>query len=199
MPGPTQEKHLDDDEAWLEVLAGRPVGTMDEASRQQAERVRAAMIRRRERVASTAPPLGDEAFERLLFRMKREGLDSGRASRFGRQPSFIWGVAASIMLATVLSFQHFSMQGEDDYTVLRGPSDTVLVDSDPSARLSTLRTTLTSAGAAPEVKTLKDGTIIISVADTPQVLVALGNERIYPVPSAGKVVLVIQKPGTSKP
>jgi hypothetical protein len=199
MPGPSEDKQIDDDEAWLEVLAGRSVDTMDEASRQQAERVRAALLRRRVRLASTAPPLGDAAFERLLFRMKREGVDSGRRGSFFRQPSFAWGIAASIMLVTILSFQQLSMRQDEDHLVLRGPNDTVLIDSDPSGRLDTLRAVFSAVGATPDVKTQKDGTIFITVAATPQVLDALGNERIYPVPSGGKIVLVIQKPGAQKP
>lgn len=199
MPGPSGDKQIDDDEAWLEVLAGRSVDTMDEASRQQAERVRAALLRRRVRLASTAPPLGDAAFERLLFRMKREGVDSGRRGSFFRQPSFAWGIAASIMLVTILSFQQLSMRQDEDHLVLRGPNDTVLIDSDPSGRLDTLRAVFSAVGATPDVKTQKDGTIFITVAATPQVLDALGNERIYPVPSGGKIVLVIQKPGAQKP
>lgn len=194
MPGPSEDKSIDD-EAWLEVLAGRSVDTMDEASRQQAERVRGALLRRRVRVASTALPLGEADFERLLFRMKREGVDSGRSGAFFRQPSFVWGIAASIILVTILSFQQLSMRQDEDHLVLRGPNDTVLIDSDPSARLNTLRAMFSVVGATPDVKTQKDGTIIITVAAAPQVLDALGNERIYPVPSGGKIVLVIQKSG----
>jgi hypothetical protein len=199
VPGPSEDKKIDDDDAWLEVLAGRSVDTMDEASRQQAERVRGALMRRRVRVASAAPPLDEAAFERLLFRMKREGVDSGRLTSFVRQPSFIWGIAASIMLVAIFSFQQLSLRGGDDHLVLRGPNDMVLIDSDPSARLNTLRGVFSAVGATPDVKIQKDGTIIIAVAATPQVLDALGNERIYPVPSGGVIVLVIQKPGAQKP
>ncbi len=58
---------------------------------------------------------------------------------------------------------------------------------------------LEGVGAKPHVETGSDGTITLKVTATPQVLDVLGNERIYPVPTAGKLVLVIQRPGAQKP
>ena len=145
------------------------------------------------------PTLDDAAFERLLFRMKKEGVDSGRSKALARRPSFIWGIAASLAAVTVLSFQLLSMKEDDDFHVLRGPNVTVMIDSNPSARLDNLRSTLSALGISPEVKMGKDGTVIITVVATPQALEVLANERIYPTISNGKIVVVIEKPADRKP
>ena len=90
-------------------------------------------------------------------------------------------------------------QGVDESQVLRGPKDTILIDPDPYARLAQVRTLLEDAGAKPEVRIEKSGTVVITVAETPQVLDALTAERIFPQPVGGKIVLVIEKPAQRKP
>jgi hypothetical protein len=113
--------------------------------------------------------------------------------------TWFWGVAASALFTITLTFQLMSGIEEDDSSVLRSSSNLVIIDADPQSRLAALSQLLTVAGATPESKTQKDGTVIITVSATQQALDALGSERIYPVPADGKIVVVIQKPGPRKP
>lgn len=198
MPGPSEDKQLDDDEAWLEVLAGRSVDTMDEASRQQAARVRAALLRRRVRVASTAPPLGDAAFERLQFRMKREGVDSGRVSPVGRPPLFRLGIAASVIFAVLLVFEieHLYVTGEeknDSHTLMRGENDfTTLAVNDPLAVKARILTALSKTDAAPVFSMREDGAIIVKIKATQSAIDALSEINIYPNLNDGYYILVLK-------
>jgi hypothetical protein len=199
MPGSSENKPIDDDEAWLEVLAGRSVDTMDEASRQQAARVRAALMRRKVRVASTAPPLGDAAFERLLFRMKREGVDSGRASTAGRPPLFRWGIAASVIFAVMLVFetQHLYVNGEqkdDSHTLMRGENEFITLDvKDPVAIKERILSALSKTDAAPEFSMRKDGAIVVKIKATQSAVDALSEINIYPNLNDGYYIIVLKK------
>lgn len=229
MPAPPEDKVLDDDEAWLELLAGRPVATMeeaalrkaqrqrndglmfslggtstppvstlDEASRRQAERVRAALIRQKEQMAAAAPRMGDQAFERLLFRMKKEGVNSGRAKPLFREPRFIWGIAASLMLATVLTIQQVGfMSGQDDDLTMRGTPDkaTIRLVDDLQASQAEIVTLIKQAGAEPKVTVIEaTGDVVIQVEATQAVRDALAGDplRIYPDIQDGKITVVLK-------
>jgi hypothetical protein len=229
MPAPPEDKVLDDDEAWLELLAGRPVATMEEAalrkaqrqrndglmfsltgtstppvstldvaSRRQAERVRAALIRRKEQMAAAAPRMGDQAFERLLFRMKRERVDSGRAKPLVREPTFIWGIAASLMLATVIIIQQGGfMGGQDDDLVMRSAPEkaTIRLVDDVTASRDELMGLLKQAGSEPKVAVVKaTGEVVIQVVATQPVLDALAGDplRIYPEIQDGQITVVLK-------
>lgn len=133
----------------------------------------------------------------VMSHAPRGPADFGGAPR-GRR-IWAWGVAASITLATVVSWTLLIDNGVDESQVLRGPKDTILIDSDPAARLAQLRPLLEGAGSKPEVRIEKSGTVVITVAETPQVLDALTAERIFPQPVGGKIVLVIEKPAQRKP
>jgi hypothetical protein len=119
--------------------------------------------------------------------------------RDSNRRSWFWGIAATTLFTITLAFQLMSGLDEDESAVLRSSSNLVIIDADPQSRLASLSQLMTAAGATPESKTQKDGTVIITVSATQQVLDALGNERIYPAPADGKIVLVIQPPGNRKP
>ncbi|MFN9475570.1 hypothetical protein, partial [Acidovorax sp.] len=158
------------------------------------------------RLDAEMPDVDDALFLRI-----QEAISDGRApvpggqpiplptERRGRVHPWLWGLAASIMLGTVLTASLWMTRGDGEHEVLRGPKETILIDSDPSARLAQLRVLLEGAGATPDVRVDKAGTIVITVAGTPQVLDALGGERIYPQPTDGKIILVIEKPAAQKP
>lgn len=133
------------------------------------------------------------------FQSRAPGKPADFRSPLRGRRSWAWGIAASITLATVVSWTFLFDNGVDESQVLRGPKDTILIDPDPSARLAHVRTLLEDAGSKPEVRIEKSGTVVISVAETPQVLDALSADRIFPQPVGGKIVLVIEKPAQRKP
>ncbi|MFN8937658.1 MAG: hypothetical protein ACK5Y0_17370, partial [Pseudomonadota bacterium] len=101
-----------------------------------------------------------------------------QTTRPNKRP-WLWGVAASITLATVLSWTVLIDDEPDRPDVLRGTQGTVLMDPDPAARRTQLEALLAGAGAKPEVRIDKSGRVVITVSETPQVLEALGGERIF--------------------
>ncbi len=206
MQGSSENKRLDDDDAWLEVLAGRSVTDMDQASRKQAERVRAALIRRRARHATSAPSLDDASFERLLFRMKREGVDSGAASQRVRKPSFVWGIAASVVLGLAVVFQVADPSADWelwDGMTKRGPEvmrsapekATIRLVDDVSASRDELVRLLKQTGSEPKVTVVKaTGEVVIQVVAAQPVLDALAGDplRIYPEIQDGQITVVLK-------
>jgi len=203
MPGPSEDKQLDDNDAWLEVLAGRSVDTMDEVSRQQAERVRAALIRRKVRVASTAPPLGDAAFERLLFRMKREGVDSGRARPMGRQPLLIGSIAASLMLVSVVAVYQASYMngadglfgtGEDESKIYKSTNvrDRVTLETaDIQSTLEKIRLQMTSRGIKCTSNQINKKTFLFDCPQSFEMLSLLDYLNLKPPSQTGNIKLYI--------
>jgi len=203
-----------DEEAWLAALAGREDAAHGGMSAAQASSLRKALRRRQERLEAEVPAADSVLFSQILDAVHdqrakewaQDHADSTDASllakpagaRRSRQP-WVWGAAASVALATVLSWNLLVDTGVDESQVLRGAQDTVLIDPDPSARLAQLQTLLEGAGSKPEVRIEKSGTVVITVAETPQVLDALTAERIFPQPVGGKIVLVIEKPAQRKP
>lgn len=284
MTAPTPK--LDDDGAWLDALAGRPVSDEFAAAKRQADALRRALQRRSEQLDEEVPPADDALFLRIQGAVgddrarslqgpvdqshpsaigdseprSRSGPESSgtgrganpvgvdlsdtetpaylrrgaraasrgqpstsapaasgalsdaryRSTRRGNEPMrlpvgphrrarpWMWGLAASIMLGTVLTMSLWMHRDAGEHEVLRGPKDTILIAIDPAARVAQLRALLEGAGATPEIRVEKTGAIVITVAGTPQVLDALSGERIYPQPADGKIVLVIEKPAAQK-
>jgi hypothetical protein len=113
---------------------------------------------------------------------------------------FRWGIAAALVLATALTVQmgiFDSLEGTRDHEILRGEVTTTQIVENPSVRATELQQLLQRAGAAPVVQPLKDGRVVLRVAATPEVLEALGQQRILPQTKDGQIVLVLEKPATS--
>jgi hypothetical protein len=175
--------------------------------------LRKALKRRQARLDEDLPDADPALFSRILDAVHDErakqrapalgsALDPSKAAPGGGRPNkrpWLWGVAASITLATVLSWTVLIDDETDRPDVLRGTQGTVLMDPDPAARRTQLEALLVGAGAKPEVRIDKSGRVVITVSETPRVLEALGAERIFPQPVGGKIVLVIEKPAAKTP
>lgn len=211
MTEPTQDRK--DEEAWLAALAGRETAPDDGMPAAQAAALRKALKRRQARLDEDLPDADPALFSRILDAVHDErakqlapalgsALDPSKAAPGGGRPNkrpWLWGVAASITLATVLSWTVLIDDEPDRPDVLRGTQGTVLMDPDPAARRTQLEALLVGAGAKPEVRIDKSGRVVITVSETPRVLEALGAERIFPQPVGGKIVLVIEKPAAKTP
>jgi hypothetical protein len=210
---------VDQEAAWLEALAGRPAAELDEPSRQEAERLRRAIAHRKAELESMVPGASEADFERLRERLiveqpepsqspgtvAQDGSQEVRDDTPGRRlpannPVFRWGIAAALVLATALTVQmgiFDSQEGTRDHEILRGEVTTTQIVENPSVRATELQQLLQRAGAAPVVQPLKDGRVVLRVAATPEVLEALGQQRILPQTKDGQIVLVLEKPATS--
>jgi hypothetical protein len=206
----------DRDAAWLEALAGRPVPLMDEGDRVEAERLRRVLAQRVSPVVPKVTEPSEADFQRFWEQLAKEQPQSSEVvplpeltlpaltDRPARQPAanrplFLWGMAASVMLATVLVVQLgvFDSEHSRPDEILRGESATPLIVEDPGARATELEQAFQGVGTAPTVKKLKDGRIILRVEATPAVLDLLAKMRILPQVKEGHVVLVLERPATS--
>lgn len=121
------------------------------------------------------------------------------APRYWQRP-WAWGIAASVLLATVLSIQMWPGQlHEEDGPALRGPNVTVQIVPDPESRSAELAALLQATGASPRIERTGDGTVVIHVEATPGVLDALAAQRLMPQPKDGKIVIRLERPAAGKP
>lgn len=209
----------DQDAAWLEALAGRPASELDEATRDEVERLRRALAQRKAELESLVPVAAERDFERLRERLMVEqpeytqrpstvaddGSREVRDEAPGRRPAanyaiFRWSIAAALVLGTALIVQMGVFDGRDgarDHEILRGEVTTSQIVEDPRARAAELQQLLQRAGASPVVEPLEDGRVVLRVPATPEVLEALGQQRILPQTKDGQIVLVLERPATS--
>lgn len=211
-----------DESAWAQALAGHPPEGMDAATKRQAELLRAGLQRRKARIDADIEAPNEANFQRLLFRLRQEGLDRPKealpphrrpiAQDFATTPRapgdhpvqplhrrpFAWGIAASLMLATVIIIQQGGfMGGQDDDLVMRSAPEkaTIRLVDDVSASRDELVGLLKQAGVEPKVTVVKTtGEVIIQVVATQPVLDALAGDplRIYPEIQDGKVAVILK-------
>lgn len=86
-----------DDQDWLDALAGRPDPAADPATNRRAAALREAMLAiRREELAAESP---DEGLDRLLFRLRREGLLETRKKPWLLQFPAMFAIAATVLIS----------------------------------------------------------------------------------------------------
>jgi len=211
-----------DESAWAQALAGHPPEGMDPATKRQAELLRAGLQRRKARIDADIEAPNEANFQRLLFRLRQEGLDRPKealpphrrpnaldiatpprapgdhpAKLLHRRP-FAWGIAASVMLATVIIIQQGGFMGsQDDDLVMRSATEKAtirLVDNVTVSR-DELVGLLKQAGSEPKVTVVRaTGEVVIQVEATQPVRDALAGDplRIYPEIQDGKITVILK-------
>lgn len=203
MTGPAPDTDREDI-AWAEALAGRPPVGMDPAVRQQADLLRSALQHRKEKLDAAIEAPSEANFQRLLFRLRQEGLDHSKEAGARHRRPFVWGIAASLMLATVLTLQQVGfMGGQDDDLVMRSGPDkaTIRWVDDLQASRAEMVALLKQAGAEPKVTVIKaTGDVVIEVEASQTVRDALAGDplRIYPEIQDGKITVVLKPARRSK-
>lgn len=147
----------EDDDAWLEALRGTPRPGTDPATLAEAGSVRRAIL---EAKTDAAPDeVSDGAgLQRLMFRLRREGLLQGSGSS-GRWKVPTAAVAA-LFVGVALSFTLLQRGGEEqnDDTQLRGGASTqVLRSDDVGGTVSVLEAALRTAGATVAINDVDGG------------------------------------------
>ena len=133
---------LEDDEKWLDILSGHDDGThVDPRLKGEAEALRRAILNRYGKNDQEEPPLDEGSLDRMLFRLKREGLLETKKAKphwYGSVPA---AVAAVLALALVLplayqltSVRESQLPGDQDLTQMRGGAEMQQVLSDDPAR-----------------------------------------------------------------
>ena len=187
-----------EDHDWLDALSGKSPTGADPFVAAQASAVRKAMVARREAIETDATNVGNRGLDEIRARLQREGLmvvaESGQrkkrwwirvmeilgvGSGGGMKAAPIWGVAATIMLAVLVTFQVYEPQ-PDEASIYRGdPNTTTLIVENPEVRANEIVAgikELSSDGV--EIIRLKGGRIQLKIKDSPRVQDYLLGQRI---------------------
>ena len=186
-----------ENEQWLAALAGKVDPAADSMLNQQAESLRRALKARSNLLTSQVPLADDAQYQQMLFRLRREGLAS--SGRGWRNP-MLWGMAATIVMGVgmVIQMGNFDSDGYEK-DILRGSEHaTVLIVTDPEARLVELQAGLQIAGEVPKIDRLANGQIVLTVKATERVLAYLLTQRVEPEVSGGNSVLKLTPAKPSK-
>ena len=211
----TNQDHREDDQ-WLAALSGNPDPQADTQVNRQAAALRQALQEQEKALDSITQKADDALYQQILFRLRRERLldttqsnDQLEAIRFSRKdgdegishpktkpqtlfrPAY-WGLAASLLLGTILVLQTGLLDREDGELAVRGDRHaTVLIVQDPKSRSTELLAGLKAAGAAPTLDTLPSGRIKITVKTSNAVVDYLMLERITPMIKDEQIILIL--------
>lgn len=201
----------DDDQDWLNALAGKAPENMDPVMRAQAAAVRQAAVTRREAIETDAQQHAHgQALARLQARLSSEGLLQtpdekpathswlskvlglfGWGAGGGARVISAWSVAAVLVLGVLVAYQVRGPQ-PDEVDVYRGnPNVTMLIVANPAQRAEELRAQLTALGGEVEVKPVAKARVQVRVKDAPAIRDYLLAQRIDPLPVDGYITLVL--------
>ena len=183
-----------EDEQWLSALAGRSDPAADPAINLQAETLRRALQAQSAKLEQAVPGADEGQYQRLLFRLREEGLLGADRQRRKIQ---LWALAATVVLGVGVVVQMGGLyRGQDDEanTLRGGGKATVLLVENPEVRLTELLTGLKAAGEEPWVKRESDGRIMLTVKRSDKVLDYLATQRIEPVVTDGSITLLLTRP-----
>lgn len=206
-----------DDEQWLSALAGRADPNGDARSNLQAQALRRALQARAEMLEAKVPFADEEQYQKLLLRLQREKLlvsQSGwrtspiwvkTAGALGLSTDVIpwkspmvWGLTATLVIgvAMVMNRQN-SITARGDADVLRGGNATTQIVEEPEIRLAELLMGLRSVGEEPVIERLSNGSIVLTITASQNVLDYLDTQRILPKIVDGKTTLLLMRPQAS--
>ena len=179
-----------EDEQWLSALAGRSDPDADLAINRQAESLRRALQARSAKLEQAIPLADDAQYQRLLFRLRREGLLS---ANYRHRKLQLWALAATVVLGVGVVVQMGGLYpGRDNAHTLRGGgTETVLVVENPESRLTELLAGLKAAGEEPLVKREAGGNIVLTVNRSEKVLDYLTSQRVEPTVVDDTITLLL--------
>lgn len=180
-----------EDEQWLNALAGQPDPDANRKVNLQASSLRRALIAQKKLIDAEVPIADAIQYERLLFRMRKEGLTG--TSRLWTKP-LLWGMVATVVLGVSVVVKMGGLYPDpSDKDILMGGSSTVLIVEQPEVRLAELMAGIRSAGEEPTIKRESEGKISLTVKATEKVLDFLYAQRIEPMVHQGTVTIELQR------
>jgi hypothetical protein len=204
-----------DDAQWLEALAGRPDASGDSLSNMQAVALRRALKEQSKHMSKVIPIADDVEYQKLLFRLRREGLTGNRnswtevtqwglvkgqmaARVMAAHRTLAWVIATTIVLLIALVFQsNLSQQGQNNdqmRDILRGSQGTVLIVLNPKDRAAELISGLKVIGTEPMVTQGANDSVQLRFKSSSATLEYLSTQRIEPMVTDGFVVLTLTLP-----
>ena len=178
----------DDDQHWLDMLAGRHVAEPDRRTAQEATWLRAALLAYRAQAPVGSPAAPQDRIGRLIARARAAGLTtvatqertSQECGLLLRRPRLRWPLGAAALAATLaLTLVPWALQhrvDNDDGAVLRGEAVQTRHAADPLAEREALRAALQAAGlkSAPYQRLDRLGLDV----DLPQPLTPAGRSAL---------------------
>lgn len=155
-----------DDDAWLDALRGRPRAGTPPATLAEATAVRdalrAAHAQRTAAAGDRATSEEQQSLQRLLFRLRREGLIDGKQAdaahaRHRRVPMAVAAAVLTLGLAITLVGPGLWHGGEEEPVLRSGGAVQVIESDDVAATVLKIETALKAAGAAVAVTDLGNG------------------------------------------
>lgn len=151
-----------DDADWIEILRGRNAPGADPRTREEAQRIRAA-LREQERANAGETATGLDA---LLFRLRREGLLAGAPVRSWLRPAY---ALAAVLAVTAIALP-LVMTLEREQAVPEAPPQTrglpprpaILVSDAPGRTAAALAAALREAGASVEASEMGEGIRLVA-------------------------------------
>jgi hypothetical protein len=187
-----------DDAEWLDALAGKATAT----AQPQAEALRRALFEHRARLEHAVPKADDLQYQRLLFRLRQEGLTAKRGG-FKRSPAtWGWGIAASVVaVGFALQFGLLQRGGadQDDLMAMRGDANTVyIIDEKPAERAAELAAGLSAIKAEFQQTALSFGKTEFRIQANDAVLAYLEAKRITPTVVNGQIAIIVSPRNAKK-
>lgn len=205
-----------EDQDWLDALSGKSPEGIDPFVSAQAAAVREALIARREAIETDAKSMGNGNLDEIRTRLQREGLmgsaepcqrKDGLWQRVkeilgvgsvggGMKAAPIWGVAATLVLAVLVTFQVYEHR-PDEASIYRGdPNITTLIVENPEIRANEIVAGIKALSSDDvEVVRLKDGRIQLKIKDSLSVQEYLLSQRIEAMAVEGiiRIDVVLKK------
>ena len=191
----------DDDtaiEAWYDALAGRNASESVPSPHDEAVRTLRQTLLALDRESAATENL-DHDWERLRFRLRREGL---LAKPLPYRPGAYWALAASLVLAVVLGIQvvreESPPEGTAETEVMRGQATTsiVLRVADPNALAARIAEACAGSGVPLKRRDDASGAILLDIAVPATVPAALADAlklHEFEVPAGKEITLVIMR------
>lgn len=137
-----------DDQHWFDTLAGRTAENADPATAKEAQAVRRAVL-------AVKPDQDAQEFDvepgtqKLLFRLRQEGLDGATPKKKTWQLYGAFALAATLVLA--ISVIMLQPPPDEDTPIYRGGSAQTINTSDTTKLAATLTSELEAMGIKPKV------------------------------------------------
>lgn len=180
----------DEDQDWLDALAGKPNPGADPEVTRRAALLRQA-IQRHDTLLKADEFDVEAGLQKLRFRMQHEGLRGSGKPAFMTSRFTQYAMAASIVLTIGLTMRLYlyeqPMQNEAE--IMRGSSQQIVLATDPEARLKQLAAELDQLGIKYQIER-KDGKILLKAVgvDPAKEEVASFLERNHITPPVGTEV-----------
>lgn len=152
----------DEDQDWLDALAGKPNPNADPEVTRRATLLRQA-IQRHDAALGMNDFDVEAGLQKLKFRMRREGLSGENKPAFFSNRFVQYAMAASIVLTVGLTMRLYMYEQpmQNEAEIMRGGGDRqIVLEPNPEERLKQLTTELDRLGIKYQIER-KDGKILL--------------------------------------